>query len=622
MDEIQKELDNRGGSKIETVHDIIKQRKKKMRQRMVMNQKANSIADLAAVLIEQDTKGATTAEEKNILAQSERSNEVAEMLRLAHQGREGGIEKLDTEIAALQSRKQAKKEGQTDDAATSRGLARQINALEKQRRRMRFCVEAVTAAEQGTALLTPEQRRAREADQAARESLPSLRAQIAEQRAAESGTPEESAISGEEPNPESAPEKALEAARIDVEEPTDASEEAESSVVEAEQADEPTEQELIEAAKQVRRLSKRVLDVETISAFENAAGRLSRGEELLEELVPSWGPFDPAKKQQRYVAYVTDLQRQKGPLQKAREIVARDNGPARLLQAAGAARERSIAARKSGHDNVSDQERLTAKMYEIVAQLREYEDVILRAPESALVEAVDEQTQAEEQQYLDAEASSAAEPGQGVTAQATRSEAAQQEAAAPETDTPPALTPDPVDYQALLPSFPERTTLPKKGKIRNKLIELRRPIFTAAGVTVRWNNMLDAEYAEKWPEDVRHEPMGLSRHTAPKPTQAPMFDVAEFKNQPGGGYKGRKFERGLERSGVREAVKGVTESVIEAVLARERKAEERERAAAMEKREALELRMATRAERRAERAREAEEASQAEGEREAERSVE
>jgi hypothetical protein len=62
-EKLKKRLDERGGSKLETVYDIIKREKKKLRLRQVMDHKANSIADLAALLTVDNAR----VEWKNVL---------------------------------------------------------------------------------------------------------------------------------------------------------------------------------------------------------------------------------------------------------------------------------------------------------------------------------------------------------------------------------------------------------------------------------------------------------------------------------------------------------------------------------------------------------------------------
>jgi hypothetical protein len=94
MQELQERIVDRGGSKKENVYDLIKRQKKKLRLKNVMDQKANSIADLAAVLVEQEEiseNGAETYAEE----------EVRRMLNLNKRAEEGALEVIEARIARL-----------------------------------------------------------------------------------------------------------------------------------------------------------------------------------------------------------------------------------------------------------------------------------------------------------------------------------------------------------------------------------------------------------------------------------------------------------------------------------------------------------------------------------------
>jgi hypothetical protein len=84
IEEMTDKLKNRGGSKINNVYDVIKHKKKKLRARQVMDQKANSIADLAAGLLEFGDLGKVEAVEleKSTKTQKEASALRAEVVRL------------------------------------------------------------------------------------------------------------------------------------------------------------------------------------------------------------------------------------------------------------------------------------------------------------------------------------------------------------------------------------------------------------------------------------------------------------------------------------------------------------------------------------------------------------
>lgn len=93
LEKLQEKLDNRGGKKKETVYDLVKRQKKKIRAKMVMNQKANSVADLAAVLKEQDVR----VEDSSVREQRAQSrlSEAASQLKEMEEGpeREAALKK-------------------------------------------------------------------------------------------------------------------------------------------------------------------------------------------------------------------------------------------------------------------------------------------------------------------------------------------------------------------------------------------------------------------------------------------------------------------------------------------------------------------------------------------------
>ncbi|GAB7356596.1 hypothetical protein MBLNU459_g7324t1 [Dothideomycetes sp. NU459] len=72
-----------------------------------------------------------------------------------------------------------------------------------------------------------------------------------------------------------------------------------------------------------------------------------------------------------------------------------------------------------------------------------------------------------------------------------------------------------------------RGTLPKRGPLRKAAAEKDTPVYSTSGVTIRWTNPLDADFAEFWPEAVVHEAAGLVRHTAPAPGSKAIYDLGE-----------------------------------------------------------------------------------------------
>lgn len=82
----------------------------------------------------------------------------------------------------------------------------------------------------------------------------------------------------------------------------------------------------------------------------------------------------------------------------------------------------------------------------------------------------------------------------------------------------------------LLPSFPKpKGPVPKRGGLHARLERENAPIYSTTDVVVKWANPLDAEYAESWPETIKHEPMGFARHVAPKADDEPIMDVESFQ---------------------------------------------------------------------------------------------
>ena len=52
-------------------------------------------------------------------------------------------------------------------------------------------------------------------------------------------------------------------------------------------------------------------------------------------------------------------------------------------------------------------------------------------------------------------------------------------------------------------------------------LEERVALAGAEGVRILWTNLLDAEYAQTWPEEVTHGVLGQSRYTAAYPPEQP-----------------------------------------------------------------------------------------------------
>jgi Transcriptional regulation of mitochondrial recombination len=65
--------------------------------------------------------------------------------------------------------------------------------------------------------------------------------------------------------------------------------------------------------------------------------------------------------------------------------------------------------------------------------------------------------------------------------------------------------------------MPKRGILRKAQKLEAKIAELEK--VETEHVKIQWANILDAEFAESWPDSVVHDGLAVSRHTAPHPEQ-------------------------------------------------------------------------------------------------------
>ncbi|GAB7363988.1 hypothetical protein MBLNU230_g4548t1 [Neophaeotheca triangularis] len=136
IEQLKKKLENRGGAKEESVFDIIKRLKKKMRVKEIMDQKARSVADLATVLGEQEGMAGRLEEVREREARMDRQRVVEEMVSMAKRMEKGGeavLEGLRQGLGAFEENVQAKRrEGKTPQ----RQMVHQEERLEGLRRKI------------------------------------------------------------------------------------------------------------------------------------------------------------------------------------------------------------------------------------------------------------------------------------------------------------------------------------------------------------------------------------------------------------------------------------------------------------------------------------------------------
>lgn len=164
MEKMKKDLDNRGGSKKEGVHDIAARKKWNMRVNAIMDQKANSIADLAAVMIQhEETRSYLLS---SSLQQRDRERDI--MIKWADQAQAGRLDFLKQEWESKSIRaKGEKKKG------TRRALYTEIAGLKRRHRDMQYASRMVELAK-WWADLPEEQRTTESLDAHLLEAEPSI----------------------------------------------------------------------------------------------------------------------------------------------------------------------------------------------------------------------------------------------------------------------------------------------------------------------------------------------------------------------------------------------------------------------------------------------------------------
>jgi hypothetical protein len=192
IEEMEEKLKNRGGSKTDTVYDVIKHKKKKMRARVVMDQKANSIADLAAGLLEYADLSALEAPDGPV-----RREELQILITRANEYKDQNRSIVD-EIAALEAQIKPEGDGKTkaSQAITDANvvLRKRIKSLRQERQELETAATALLSVRRPLALqiheLTEEIKRAESGVQLERigvitaDHLPSQRYEIEQENLA------------------------------------------------------------------------------------------------------------------------------------------------------------------------------------------------------------------------------------------------------------------------------------------------------------------------------------------------------------------------------------------------------------------------------------------------------
>nr|POE62430.1 hypothetical protein CFP56_68805 [Quercus suber] len=469
---IQEKLDNRGGSKTENVWDLLKRAKKKMRVHAIMNQKANSVADLATVLHDLDGSG------KNILRQQvhelkeDREKEVRKMLRLADEHERGGREKLEQEIADVE--RQLEKPAKELDGMSKSNLRTSIYQLKGKQNQMRFAAQAVSLARKGRGepLLVQSWRK-------------------------------------------------------------NTFEESEMLQARAKQ--------LLEIASQTHNLvqaasTNQISEVEALMKKSEAQGALP----------PVLRQIAYRKKLCEHVGVLADdvltqfdEYNTAHPVGSKRSLWTLEQFMQKIWDPAVKIMEQAVdlARDEIRQEKYYKQIGWGVRVEELQSRLRRAKTILQKteAMRDAAVK-IPERNTNRPPVKLDPEAESLPETsGRELEASAAHSPgnesppASMSSVVATEQPQRPARLVNP--WHEFLPSFPPRETknIPKRGSLRSKLSRLARPAFNTSGVQVYWENPLDAEFAESWPESVSHHSMGYARHVAPNPQEEPVEGSAELR---------------------------------------------------------------------------------------------
>lgn len=140
IEKLEKRLEDRGGSKKESPYDLIARKKFKTRVQMVMDQKTNSIADLAAVLLHQDDRIEEQSESRD-KAKRDEAQEMEVLAALWHENDGQAREELEAEIKELKLQRNARQRDRL-----WRKLHGELDALKLRLAKMRFAAQWVPQA--------------------------------------------------------------------------------------------------------------------------------------------------------------------------------------------------------------------------------------------------------------------------------------------------------------------------------------------------------------------------------------------------------------------------------------------------------------------------------------------
>jgi len=468
IEKLDEAYEKRGGSKKESVYDIIKREKKKLRRGIVMDQKANSVADLATVLLTQERDGEVRYERQLEERRDGRRREVVKMLRYAREVEDNGLEFLDGEI---EERNMVITKMKGDKAAEQDGPSRtqmkqELHVMRKRRQAMAWASEEVKRVLKRLAASHAYVRRMREEEGLL--VLPADRGDMVAEAEAMFR-----ALESRWPSLEQYRESAEELDR-------------EAEGISAETSPGENHSELVGSMERAasRRVEIQVADKE-IGVLDASAEQISRTRKM-------------------YARLEAELRKKRREMKDSETRSNRDAHDWALLR----------------------QMKMLRLKLEALEHLFTTRGVGPQAhPLLHIRRGLGKASEVGVAQKGDVEAT--------TDAATTSSEPAESLRDLEDTDPDASpLSPFPA-FHELLRSFPHPTTdshtLLRHDKLRHKLRWLNAPVFRMEGVKVQWANILDAEFAQEWPEGVEHEYMGLTRHTAKHPKYKAKMTVLETK---------------------------------------------------------------------------------------------
>ena len=684
IDELQEELDNRGGSKKESVFDLIKRKKRKLRLGIVLDQRANSVADLAAVLGEQERVGVEVEEERNREVGRDRVKEVREMVKLHRDAASGGMKRLEGQMGKWRAILEEEREPgyQLKEGEVSKSVARRkVWELEREKEKMEFAareVGKVNAWEES-----------REFVRNVEEDFPTYLKNM------------DSKVSGlkrkiAEVESKSQNDKASESLRKDLrrlERQRRLLDARIQAVAEAKEMleQENTDRELAtaqrEARAEIRRLKNRIANLHRRMNSNNESGDMSvlqsqleraqtdkvAAESTLSALQEKRGILPSREENISLIEHLdtdseTLISKLNGEIcdvgNRIESGTEREKDVARLrtrlesAEARRAALEIRVAALAEGREILASKddgpEVLKTRLEEVETRFQELmsltkakqlnaelksEKALLKKQRTvwrALLSTSEESEGGDDSNSLRSDGESMRRFGgrnlvrekirnwerrllsqtEGMDGEEreklrdrvkafvmvlnvarkpafvrlreevgeTEADVAVAEATTPVEPTSSSTAIEEVstpraDYSTHLPSFPTSPTaidpkknpyaLNKHSALRHKLLRLRKPAFTMQGVTVKWQNILDAEFAEAWPENVVHEPMGFSRHVAPKPQAEAKMDAVGWRvDRQGRGERKEQVEEREDEEGDDGVRRGVVERLTQRMVRR------------------------------------------------------